>query len=49
MLADVCVDKPPQGEKWMHSVLHSKDFCQCEEPFSHLETLNQTGYIPERQ
>lgn len=44
----VCVNTPPQGERLMHSLLHRMDFCQCEEPFSHSETLNQRGCIPER-
>lgn len=43
----VCVNTPPQGKRWMHSLLHSRNSCRCEEPFSHFETLNQTGYIPE--
>lgn len=47
---DVCVyvNTPPQVEKLMHSLLHSKNSCQCEEPFSHFETINQKVRIPER-
>lgn len=48
MQVNVSVNTPPQAEKWMHLLLHSKDSCQCEEPFDHFETLNQRGYIPER-
>lgn len=44
----ICLPAPPQGEKWMHSLLHNKDSYQCGEPFSHLESLNQRGCIPER-
>ena len=48
MLLD-CFNTPPQGEKSMHSLLHNKDSCQCEAPFSHLETLIQIGHIPEKK